>query len=97
MGHPQREGFINLVCIDGLSNVTTCILSGTQQLSIDSVRSNFLFIPPLRIAQIRDLQAQIWLKNDLPSIGNVLQLKKESSAGKINEETQWIREVNAGE
>lgn len=95
MGQPEREGVINLLCIDGLSNVMTSILSGTQQLSADNVRSNLLFIPPLRIAQIRYLQAHIWLKNYLPNIGNALKLKEEPPASKMNGEIQWIREVNA--
>lgn len=94
MGHPEREGVTNLLCID---NVMTCTPSGTQQLPIGSVSSNLLFILPLRIPQITYLQTRIWLKNYLKSIVNVLKLKKESPAGKINGETQWIREVNAGE
>lgn len=88
MGHPEKEGVINLLCIDGLSTAMTRTLSGTQQLPIDNVTSNFLFIPPLRTAQIRYLQTHIWLENYVPCIGSVLTLKEESPSGKVNEETQ---------
>lgn len=46
MGHPEKEGAINLLCIDGLSTAMTRTLSGMQQLPIDNVTSNFLFISP---------------------------------------------------